>query len=230
MKRKKMIFSKENPHEKVKEKEKKIFNFLNLTSLYYFKHDKDFSEAVSFSDSYNFPDGAMIARKLLTKKHRGPDFTKITLTHKDFKKKKHFFIGLNKEEIGLLSKVSGININKINTYNPSYIKGTKFPPHEIKEIVKKINNFNPDYLWVCVGNPKQEILSYKIFKDVKAKKIFNVGAALDFLMGKQKEAPKFFKDLGFEWLYLGFTNPKRTLKKIKLNFIALLYLGRVKKK
>lgn len=228
MKKNEMYFSSKDPQIEAKKKEKKNFNFLNMHSLYLFQKNNEFREAVSFGNSLNFPDGAMIARKLLIKKQRGPDFTRNFLMSKDARNKKHFFIGLEEKEIGKLSEVTGIVKKNIGAYNPPFILGIEFSEKERTKMIKVINKFGADYLWVCVGNPKQEILSYQLFDSVKVNKIFNVGAALDFLIERKKEAPRFWINLGLEWFYLGITNPKRTLKKIKYSFIALKYLGKVR--
>ncbi len=227
---KELLFSSQNPLELVGEDGKKIFNFLNLYSLYLFFRNDRFMESISSGNAINFPDGTMIARHLGLKQQRGPSFTRDFLKGNEARYKKHFFIGLNLNEIPKLSEITSIPENKINSYNPSRILGIEFPPEEKKKMIKEVNKFRPDFLWVCVGNPKQEILSYELFEKVKVEKIFNVGAALDFLLGKKKEAPKFWRGVKLEWLYLGITNPKRTLKKIKGSFIALPRLKYVKTK
>lgn len=222
-----LLFSKRNPHEKIKEKEKKEINFLNLHSLYLFNKNSKFREAVSFEHAINFPDGAMIARKLRISKQRGPDFTRKFLMSDFAKKKRHFFIGLDNEEIGKLSKITGIPEKNIGAYNPPFISGIEFSEVNKTIMIRVVNKFRTDYLWICVGNPKQEILGHQLFELVNVEKIFNVGAALDFLLGRKKESPKIWQKMGLEWVYLGITNPKRTMKKIGMSFVALRYLGSV---
>jgi exopolysaccharide biosynthesis WecB/TagA/CpsF family protein len=227
---KNMKFSAENAHHKITLKEKKKFNFLNMHSLYLFNKNSKFREAVSFRHAINFPDGAMIARKLRIRKQRGPDFTREFLMNDFAKKKKHFFIGLENYETDKLSKITGIAKSKIKGYNPSFISGIEFLAEEREKIIEEVNKSKSDYLWICVGNPKQEILGYQLFESVDVDKIFNVGAALDFLLGREKESPKIWQKMGLEWVYLGITNPKRTLKKIRMSFVALKYLRRIQKK
>jgi N-acetylglucosaminyldiphosphoundecaprenol N-acetyl-beta-D-mannosaminyltransferase len=223
-----IMISEKNPFEELKLKEKKKFNFFNMNSLYLFNNNIKFKEAISFDHAINFPDGSLISRTLKIKKFRGPDFTEKFLKSKEAKNKKHFFIGLKKEEIGKLSKITGINKENIFSYSPSFVE-EEFSKKERDLMIKKINKSKANYLWVCVGNPKQEILSYQLFYEVNVNKIFNVGAALDFLLEKKKKSPKLINNLGMEWVYLGITNPKRTLKKIKKSFIALRYLRSLKK-
>src|SRR3989339_549165 len=66
------------------------------------------------------------------------------------------------------------------------------------KMIQEINNFKTDYLWICIGNPKQEILANQIFNSVKVNKIFNVGGALDFLLKRKKECPKILQNMGVE--------------------------------
>lgn len=70
-----------------------------------------------------------------------------------------------------------------------------------KDSVSKIKKFQPDFLWVSLGLPKQEnwIMKYKDQLDVKF--CIGVGAAFDFHTGNIKRAPIFYQKLGLEWLY-----------------------------
>jgi exopolysaccharide biosynthesis WecB/TagA/CpsF family protein len=224
----KLKFSKSDPKEEAKSKKAKKFNFLNLYSLYLFNKNSLFKESVSFKHAINFPDGFPIAKKLKTKQQRGPTFTYDFLTSNHAKTKKHFFIGISSKDKTKLSKITNIPPKNIKSYNPPFIKGHEFSKSEREKIIKKINKEKIDYLWVCIGNPKQEILSYQIFENINVNKIFNVGAALDFLLKKQKEAPKFFIKTGTESIYIGITNPRRALKKVFKSFYALIYLGKIK--
>ena len=224
----KIIFSKQDPRKMVENKGTKKFNFLNLYGLYQFKKSPLFKKSISFKHAINFPDGKPIAKKIKTKQQRGPHFTKDFLMSVHAKNKKHFFIGLNPKDKIKLSKITKISQKNIKSYNPPFIKEEQFSEEEQKKIINKINKEKVNYLWVCIGNPKQEILSYQIFEKIKVDKIFNVGAAIDFLLKKQKEAPKFFIKIGAESAYIGIMNPRRALKKVFKSFYALRYLGNIK--
>jgi exopolysaccharide biosynthesis WecB/TagA/CpsF family protein len=225
--RDKLKFSKEDPRKKVKIKETKKFNFLNLYSLYLFKKSPLFKESVSYRHAVNFPDGKPVAKKTKLKQQRGPDFTKDFLMSAHAKNSKHFFVGLSSKDKARLSKITKIPQKNIRSYNPPFIKEEQFSKKEREKIINKVNKEKVNYLWVCIGNPKQEILSYQIFEKIKVDKIFNVGAATDFLLKKQKDAPNFFIKIGAESAYIGIMNPRRALKKIFGSFYALRYLGRV---
>jgi len=219
---KKFIFSSEDPKKLVIKENKRVFNFENMYSLYLFKKDKVFRTEITKRQNITFPDGKSIARYLGIKQQRGPSFTKSFLTSKIAKEKKHFFIG--NANLIELSKKTGINKRKIYAYNPPFIKGKiEFPEKEKKKIVNLLKKKRPDLIWVCVGNPKQEILANQLYELYPGSYI-NVGAALDFLLGKKDEAPEFWRSLGLEWFYRLITDFKYSKKKVWGSFLALRYL------
>jgi N-acetylglucosaminyldiphosphoundecaprenol N-acetyl-beta-D-mannosaminyltransferase len=70
-----------------------------------------------------------------------------------------------------------------------------------KFIVDEINKVNPDFLMVCLGNPKQEIWIEKNYSNLNAKIIFGNGGAMDFASGRVKRAPRIIIKCHMEWLY-----------------------------
>ena len=213
--------------EKVlKSGERKVFNFLNLYSVYLFKKNKNFREAIinNQENNINFIDGSIPAIYLKARKIRGTDFTRFFLKNvQDAKSTKHFFLGFEKKDIELFrEKFYGIKKAKLFAYNPPYIKGEKFSEEEIDKICWLIDK--SEIAWVGLGNPKQEILAQEIYNRTNVQFIFCVGAALDFLTGKKKEAPKVLRKLKIEWLYRGLIDFKYSGNKVLKSFIGLFYL------
>ncbi|MEM4605427.1 MAG: WecB/TagA/CpsF family glycosyltransferase [Candidatus Pacearchaeota archaeon] len=216
--------------------ERKIFGFLNQHDIYHIKNNKTFEESLSHYFNINLLDGFFPAFFLSLKKLkkvsrvRGPTFTRELLSNKEHSSsKKHFFIGLEKEDLVKL-KEKFYHLKNFDCYNPPYIKDFVFPKEEIEKIAEKINKFKADYVWVGIASPKQNILSYQLFNKTKAQYFFNVGAAMDFLLGKKKEAPSFVRKIGMEWFYRLITDFKYSKIKVWRSFIAVFYLllGRVK--
>jgi len=213
-------------------KKKIIFNFLNAYSVYLFKKDKFFKEAVAKKRNFNFIDGFTVSFFLSLKNFkilsrlRGPDFTQFLLKDKELlKDKKHFFIGFEKEDLDYIcKKYKYLQRSKVFAYNPPYIKTVKFSDAEISKMIKMINKQKIDYLWVGVGNPKQEILANDIYDKVKVKYIFNVGASFDFITDKKKRAPGFVQKMGIEWLYRLVTDFKYSKKKVWRSLIGCFYM------
>lgn len=211
-------------------KDKIIFNFLNLYSVYLYKNNKDFKYAINYrkDNSITLADSITISRFLRTEKIRGTDFTKFLMKDKELlKDKRHFFIGLEEMDLDRLPNKSLLERKNIFSYNPLYIKDNKFSNEEVDKIARLINEVKVDYLWVCIGNPKQEILASDLYDKIDVNFIFNIGAALDFILGKKKEAPKFIQRLGLEWLYRFITDFKYSHKKIWKSFIGLFYLSKI---
>ena len=199
----------------------RIMNFLNLESLWHYKKNRLYSKLISQKHNINFPDGRSVGLILRIKQRRGPSFTRDFLTSGIAKNKKHFFLG--DVNIKDLSKISGISERQMLSYNPPYIKKLEFDSAEKKKIITVLKKFNPDYVWVCVGAPKQEILANQLF-EMYPSVYFSVGAALEFFMQKKKEAPKAWRVMGMEWAYRGITDFKHSRKKFLRSLSALRYL------
>ena len=80
---------------------------------------------------------------------------------------------------------------------------------EERGLVERINQTNPDILFVAWGQPKQEKWIAKNLTKLNAKVFIGIGGTFDFVVGKVKRAPKIFQKLGIEWLWRLFQEPKR---------------------
>lgn len=77
------------------------------------------------------------------------------------------------------------------------------------DIVKEINSFQPDLLFVAFGAPKQEIWMNKWHPKLKVTGIMVVGGALDYYSGFIKPVPNLFTKLNLEWLWRLIQEPTR---------------------
>lgn len=77
------------------------------------------------------------------------------------------------------------------------------------EMVRKINEFEPDIVIVGFGAPKQEKWSFRWKKNMDTKVIMVVGGAFDYYSGKLRLPPKVFSNLGLEWLWRLINQPSR---------------------
>jgi exopolysaccharide biosynthesis WecB/TagA/CpsF family protein len=199
------------------------YNFINMNTIWWLKNSSSYLSLLSQENNINFTDGRILSFFLHTKQQRGPSFTRQFLTSELAKNKKHFFIGLDSKDKELLSKKIGIKKN-ISAYNPSYIKEIEFTIKERNKMVRLIKSFKPDFIWVCVGSPKQEILANQLFIEYP-KIYFSVGAATDFILGKKKESPVFFRKCGLEWFYRLITDFKYSKKKVWRSLVGMFYLN-----
>ena len=114
-------------------------------------------------------------------------------------------------------------------YKGAIICGMMSPPfrpltvEEDEQIIKEINEANPDFIWVGLGAPKQEIWMAAHENKISGLMI-GVGAAFDYESGNIKRAPKWMQKLNLEWLYRLLQDPKRLLPRyIKTNSKFLIW-------
>lgn len=222
----KLRITKKTPEEIISLNKPGIFNFFNMNSVFFYFKNKKYQSMLLEKQNIIFPDGRIVALKLRIRQQKGPAFTKRFLLSENARNKKHFFIGLNNEDIKKILKITKINSKNIGFYNPPFIRGIEFSEGEKKKILNNVKNFRPDFVWCSVGGPKQDILSNYLFKNYKSF-YFNVGAGIDFFIGKKRKSPRFFTNIGMEWLYRLLTDFKTTKKKAWRSFVALKHLKEV---
>lgn len=94
------------------------------------------------------------------------------------------------------SLYDGINI--VGKYSPPFRALTA---EEDDAICKKINDARPDFLWIGLGSPKQDIWIRDHIEKIRGSIIVPSGATFDFYSGRIKRAPTWIRNLGFEWLF-----------------------------
>ncbi|MBR2048424.1 MAG: WecB/TagA/CpsF family glycosyltransferase [Oscillospiraceae bacterium] len=92
-------------------------------------------------------------------------------------------------------------------------------------VVEKINQANPDVIFVCLGAPKQEKFIRNHFAELNATLMLGLGGSLDGYAGLAQRAPKWMIDLSLEWLYRLMKEPKRLGRMMRLPKFVLLCLG-----
>lgn len=134
---------------------------------------------------------------------------------------RHYFFGstettLEKLRENLKAKYPYLNI--VGMYSPPFRSLTEA---EDEEIVATINRAEPDFVWVALGAPKQEIWMYQ-HKDRVQGVMLGVGAAFDFHAGTVKRAPRWMQEMCLEWLHRLMQDPKRLFTRyINTNFAFL---------
>ncbi len=91
-------------------------------------------------------------------------------------------------------------------------------------IIKKINSFAPDILFVAYGAPQQEYWIGQYKKQLKVKLVMGVGGTFDVLTGRLKAPPHLVSQMGFEWLWRLVQEPfrwRRQLKLLKYLFLVI---------
>ncbi len=84
----------------------------------------------------------------------------------------------------------------------------------VQATVDEIMSVRPQFLFLAVGFPRQEILSCVLREKVDFScTVFCIGASIDFLTGRQLRAPVFWRSLKLEWLFRFLMQPKRLFKR-----------------
>lgn len=153
----------------------------------------------------------------------GPDFMEqMFMSGQAGDELKHFFYGGSQD---LLDKLKEVLSNK---YPNLQIVGMYSPPFrpltsgEDEEIVRMINEANPDILWVGLGAPKQERWMYEHQGRVRGL-MFGVGAGFDYHAGKLKRAPLWMQKLSLEWLVRLMQDPRRLWKRYLVTNVKFLW-------
>ena len=173
------------------------------------------------SFTYRVPDGMplvwiMKMRGLNQERLNGMKILLNTIEKGLDAKTKHYFLGSSFEVLEKLEK-------ELKTQYPEVlIEGTLSPPFGseeeiIKFIDKNKNKFmNTDILWIGLGMPKQEVIMNHL-KQMDLK-IAGIGAVFEWVAGTKSVAPSIMQNLGLEWLYRLFKEPRRLWKRYFFDF------------
>lgn len=155
----------------------------------------------------------------------GPEFMPALLERGLEAKRRHFFWGGGD---GVVERLS----SELKARHPDLeIVGTETPPFrpltesEELDLVSRIRELKPHFFWVGLSTPKQERFmagflarhADQLRSDNQGLLLFGVGAAFDFQAGLVKEAPRWIRGSGFEWLFRVAMDPKRLWRRYLRN-------------
>lgn len=104
--------------------------------------------------------------------------------------------GLDKMEEYLKTRFDGIAI--VGKYAPPF---RPLSDEEDRAVCDMINAAQPDFLWIGLGSPKQDVWIREHQEKIKGCVIVPSGATFDFFGGKIRQAPQFIRNIGFEWIF-----------------------------
>lgn len=167
------------------------------------------------------PDGApiiwfsKILRRPLKKRLAGSDLFPFVWRASMHHHKKVFMILPNED---VKSKLS-IEYSNAQFYIPPFFEATKEAVEtEAQKIFPLLQQYQPDFVFLGLRYPKQEMLIVNLHNKLKAANIkmplfFNLGASYEFYTGMKSRAPKWMQNIGLEWLHRFLSEPKRTFKR-----------------
>jgi hypothetical protein len=141
------------------------------------------------------------------------------------KKLKFFFLGGNVDTTIAIKKK--LEKKKVQVWSPSFTE--TFSEKENKIIIKKINNFKPNILFVGMTAPKQEKWSYLNRNKLHCNYIINIGAVFDYYAGNYHRPGKFFRKIGSEWLFRLVQKPSMWRRTFYSGVIYFFYIFIIKK-
>jgi N-acetylglucosaminyldiphosphoundecaprenol N-acetyl-beta-D-mannosaminyltransferase len=137
---------------------------------------------------------------------------------------KHFLYGGRpgiaedlKEKLTL--RYPGLQI--VGTYTPPFRPLTS---QEETELEEQLLEAKPDILWCGLSTPKQERFMARYTDKLPVNLMVGVGAAFDINSGNLKDAPKWMKDAGLQWLYRVIQEPRRLAGRYFKNNPRFLWL------
>ena len=181
------------------------------------------------------PDGAPLSSYSRRKGYKqaqrvtGPDLMRELFAISKEKGYRHYFYGATEETLQSMKEVlerdyPGIQI--AGMYAPPFRALT---PQEDAQIVAKINESRPDFIWIGLGAPKQEEWMYQHMGQLQGV-LIGVGAGFDYLAGYIKRAPRWMQRMSLEWLYRLLQDPKRLWRRYFTSNVKFICLTRMDKK
>ena len=199
-------------------KGKYIINTINPHSYCLSKNDSIFNKSLQSSDIL-LPDGTgiVLAARILNNqsitKIAGADIHQYLLQQANLKNEKVFYLGASEITLQLIAnRIAKVFPNiQVANYSPPY--KAQFSENDTKLMIQKVNEFNPDILFVGMTAPKQEKWVFANKEDINANTIVSIGAVFDFYAGTIKRPGNFWIFIGLEWLPRFLKEPKRLVKR-----------------
>jgi N-acetylglucosaminyldiphosphoundecaprenol N-acetyl-beta-D-mannosaminyltransferase len=110
------------------------------------------------------------------------------------------------------------NLRIVGRYSPPT---TSLADMDHEEILSRIEEAQPDILFVAMGHPKQERWLAMHRHRLKVPLCMGVGASLDFLAGEAQRAPRWMQSAGLEWLYRAAHEPRRLAQRYLVDAYGL---------
>jgi len=77
------------------------------------------------------------------------------------------------------------------------------------EVLDAVSSARPDLVCVGMGSPRQEVWVHRHRRLIEASAVWCIGAAMDFVSGRVKRAPRWMRENGMEWLFRLLLEPRR---------------------
>ena len=191
----------------------KLLNTISPNSYGISTKDPLFREALKYSDILVL-DGVYFALSSILlngkniQKNQGLDVFYHFMERINREKGKVFFLGASPQTLDKIKTKAAIDYPGLTVavYSPPY--KPEFNQEETDEMIKAVNTFKPDVLFVGMTCPKQEKWAYQNKLKLDTKLIACVGAVFDWYAGNQKEIHPLWWKLRLGWLKRTIDRPE----------------------
>ena len=190
----------------------------NVHSVVESQHSDSFKATLNESD-LNLPDGMPIVwlGRLqghdLPRRVYGPELFEQFFHQTQEDGYRHFFYGGSQETLDALARELKAKFPRMR------IAGSYSPPfrplnlEEKSQIVQTIADASPDLVWVGLGCPKQELWMKDCCSALNVPVLVGVGQAFNIYAGRVRQAPRWMREHGLEWLFRLCSEPRRLWKR-----------------
>jgi N-acetylglucosaminyldiphosphoundecaprenol N-acetyl-beta-D-mannosaminyltransferase len=175
------------------------------------------------------PDGMPLVwlarrRGFAAERVAGPDFLPELVARGVPAGRRHFFLGGAPgvpEELARRLSEAYPGVRVVGTLSPPFRERTEA---EEAALVAEINAAEPDYVWVGLGTPKQDLWVAAQRPNLDAAALLAVGAAFDFHAGRKRRAPRWMQRTGTEWFFRLISEPRRLAGRYTVVNARLMWL------
>jgi len=204
------------------------------------QHDPEFKQILNATDLV-VPDGMPLVwlgrhrGHVLPQRVYGPDLLLVFFEKTAGRGYRHFFYGAEQEP-DVPERLAEILKNRFpgtivaGTYSRA-VRPLNLDQED--EIVSLIYRAAPDVLWVGLGELRQVRWMHAHRDKLHVPVQVGVGAAFDMLSGRRKQAPRWMREHGFEWLFRLLQEPRRLWRRYLVygtKFVAYVALDALRLK
>lgn len=212
-----------------------LISAMNAYSFCVLQKDESFKRAIRKSN-YVLSDGISIvwAMRFLTgmkiKRIAGADLFEWEMSRLQNSKGRCFFLGCCNSTLEKIRERAHEKYPDVTVgfYSPPFKR--EFSDEENAEMIKAVNDFSPDVLFIGMTAPKQEKWGASNIERLHTSHICCIGAVFDFFALTKKRAPDWMIHIGCEWLYRLVQEPRRNWKRYLFGnsmFIHLIMMEKV---
>jgi N-acetylglucosaminyldiphosphoundecaprenol N-acetyl-beta-D-mannosaminyltransferase len=159
----------------------------------------------------------------------GPDLLQAVCAQSAKSGYRHYFYGAGTGVAQMLSKKLQARFPGLQVVGEESPPFRPLTPEEDIEVVARIRNARPDFVWVGIGSPRQEHWMSDHLLSLDVPVLVGIGAAFDFISGNKPQAPRWMQRSGLEWLFRLLSEPRRLWRRYIQypKFVVLAVLQRV---